>query len=107
MVLLSYLRSSLKGIKLACRKVKSAAAVLQPLYAIGTEPLSKKADFKGIWENSTHLKNAFMEAKKMLGEAVELSHPNANFPLSLFTDSSHHLIGGSLQMLAPDGFRVL
>ena len=69
--------------------------------------MSKKADFKGIWENSTHLKNALMEAKKMLEEAVELSHPNANFPLSLFTDSSHHLIGGSLQMLAPDGFRVL
>ena len=39
----------------------------------------------------------------MLGEAIELVHPHSNFPLALFTDASDHSIGGSLQMLAPDG----
>ena len=39
----------------------------------------------------------------MLGEAVELSHPNSNFPLALFTDASDHSVGGSLQMLTPEG----
>ena len=39
----------------------------------------------------------------MLGEAVELAHPNSNYPLALFSDASDHSIGGSLTMLAPDG----
>ena len=99
---INYFRTSLKGIKLPNGKVKSAAEVLQPLYAIGTDVIPKKK-FKEIWENSTNLQVAFREAKQMLGEAVELSHPNANFPLALFSDASDHSIGGSLQMLTPDG----
>ena len=44
----------------------------------------------------------------MLGEAIELAHPHSNFPLALFTDASDHSIGGSLQMLTPEGvFRPL
>ena len=63
---INYFRSSLQGIKLPNGKVRSAAAVLQPLYAIGTEVLPKKADFKAIWENSANLKRAFSEAKKKM-----------------------------------------
>ena len=100
---INYFRSSLKGIKLPNGKIKNAAAVLQPLYAIGTEPLPKKSDFKAIWESSKYLSTAFSEAKQMLEEAVELSHPNSNFPLALFTDASDHSLGGSLQMLTPEG----
>ena len=68
-------------------------AAIQPLYA-GTDNLPRKGDFKDIWNNSTHLQVAFEEAKQMLGEAVELSHPNSNFPLALFSDASDHSIGG-------------
>ena len=100
---INYFRPSLKGIKLSSGRVKSAAEVLQPLYAIGTEKMLKKKDFKTIWENSTNLQEAFREAKSMLEEAVELAHPNSNFPLALFTDASDHSIGGSLQMLTPEG----
>ena len=100
---INYFRTSLKGITLPSGRVKSAAAVLQPLYAIGTEPLPKGTDFKAIWDNSPVLSRAFAEAKQMLGEAVELAHPNANFPLALFTDASDHSVGGALTMLAPDG----
>ena len=39
----------------------------------------------------------------MLGEAVELTHPNHNYPLCLFTDASDDSIGKSLQMLSPAG----
>ena len=39
----------------------------------------------------------------MLSQAVELCHPNPNFPLALFTDASDHSVGGSLQMLDPQG----
>ena len=39
----------------------------------------------------------------MLGEAVENTHPNHNYPLCLFTDASDNSIGGSLQMLSPAG----
>ena len=100
---INYFRTSLRGIKLPNGRIKSAAAVLQPLYAIGTDQLPKNAKFKEIWENSANLQTAFAEAKRMLGEAVELVHPNSNFPLALFTDASDHSVGGSLQMLAPDG----
>ena len=105
---INYFRTSLKGITSAGGNVKSAAEVLQPLYAIGTDVLPKKADFKEIWANSPVLQQAFTEANQMLGEAVQLAHPNPNFPLALFTDASDHSVGGSLQMLHPDGsFRPL
>ena len=39
----------------------------------------------------------------MLGEAVELTHPNHSYPLCLFTDASDDSIGKSLQMLSPAG----
>ena len=99
---LNYFRSSLRGIK-RDGKIKSAAAVLQPLYAIGTDKLPSKAEFEQIWQRSPALKVAFEEAKEMLMNAVELHHPNTNYPLALFTDASDYSIGGSLQMLAPDG----
>merc|ERR1711923_662749 len=35
--------------------------------------------------------------------AVELHGPNTNYPLALFTDTSKDSVGGSLQMLDPDG----
>ena len=76
---------------------------MQPLYAIGTEKLPNKLKFKDVWENSPALKTAFAEAKQMLGEAVELSHPNPNYPLALFSDASDHSVGGALQMLTPEG----
>ena len=38
---INYFRTSLQGIKLPDGKIKSAAAVLQPLYAIGTESLPR------------------------------------------------------------------
>ena len=100
---LNYFRSSLKGIKRPDGSTKSAAAVLQPLYAIGTEKLPQKITFKDIWSKSPALEQAFREAKQMLEEAVELCHPNPNYPLALFTDASDHSIGGSLQMMTPDG----
>ena len=98
---LNYFRTSLRGVK-RNGKIKSAAEVLQPLYAIGTDKLQKK-DFKKIWENSPVLQQAFNEAKEMVMEAVELVHPHSNYPLALFTDASDHSVGGSLQMLGPDG----
>ena len=39
----------------------------------------------------------------MLTQAVELQHPNSSYPLALFTDASDFAVGGSLQMLTPDG----
>ena len=99
---LNYFRTSLKGIKTP-NGYKSAAAVLQPLYAVGTDKLPSKVKFKDIWENSGDLKKAFQEAKQMLMEAVELHHPHPDYPLALFTDASDFSLGGSLQMLAPDG----
>ena len=39
----------------------------------------------------------------MLINAVELNHPHPDYPLALFTDASDFSVGGSLQMLAPDG----
>ena len=99
---LNYFRTSLKGIQTS-NGFKSAAAVLQPLYAVGTEKMPTKTKFKDIWENSPALKLAFAEAKQMLVNAVELHHPHPECPLALFSDASNYSVGGSLQMLAPDG----
>ena len=49
------------------------------------------------------LKSALQEAKDMLMGAVQLHHPNPNYPLALFTDASDFAVGGSLEMLTPDG----
>ena len=54
-------------------------------------------------EKSVAPKEAFKEAKQMLCEAVELHHPHPDYPLALFTDASDFSVGGSLQMLDPDG----
>ena len=59
--------------------------------------------FKDVWESSPVAKKSFEDAKVMLMDAVELSHPNSNYPLALFTDASDHSVGGSLQMLTPEG----
>ena len=77
--------------------------MLQPLYAAGTDKLPAKTKFKDVWEAAPALKIAFKEAKQMLMEAVELHHPHPDYPLALFTDASDFSLGGSLQMLAPDG----
>ena len=100
---INYFRTSLKGITLPNGTVKSAAEVPQPLYAIGTDLLPKKSDFKDIWSKSSSLQQAFAEAKQMLGEAVQLAQPDPNCPLALFTDASDHSVGGSLQMLQEYG----
>ena len=99
---LNYFRTSLKGIKTQ-QGFKSAAAILQPLYAVATDKLPSKVKFKEIWAKSAHLQQAFTEAKQMLINAVELNHPHPDWPLALFTDASDFSVGGSLQMLAPDG----
>ena len=39
----------------------------------------------------------------MLSEAVEICHPAPTLPLALFTDASDYSVGGSLQMMGPDG----
>ena len=98
---LNYFRTSLRGIKTP-NGYKSAAAILQPLYAVATDKLPAK-QFGKIWAQSGHLKGAFEEAKQMLINAVELQHPHPEYPLALFTDASDFSVGGSLQMLAPDG----
>ena len=59
--------------------------------------------FQDIWNASPALKNAFLEAKTMLKEAVELCHPDPNLPLAIFSDASDHSVGGALQMMGPDG----
>ena len=100
---LNYFRTSLRGVKRPDGTCKSAAAVLQPLYAIGTEKLPKSIKFQEIWDKSPALQNAFLEAKTMLKDAVELCHPNPNYPLALFSDASDHSVGGALQMLTPEG----
>ena len=84
-------------------KWKSAAAVLQPLYQVGTDKIPSKVKFKDVWNNSKTLQIAFEEAKEMLAEATELVHLNPNYPLALFSDASDHSVGGSLQMISPDG----
>ena len=99
---LNYFRSSLKGLKEG-DKWRSAAEILQPLYAIGTEKLPPKLKFEEVWKDSPALQKAFQDAKRMLINATELVHPNPNYPLALFTDASDHSVGGALTMLAPDG----
>ena len=42
----------------------------------------------------------------MLVNAVELHHHNEDYPLALFSDASDHSVGGSLQMLTPQGHFV-
>ena len=100
---LNYFRTSLRGIKLPDGTYKSAAAVLQPLYSVGTEKLPSKTKFPDIWNGSPSLKIAFEEAKVMLMDAVELVHPNPTYPLALFSDASDFSVGGSLQQLTPQG----
>ena len=95
-------KTRLRGIKRE-GKWKSAAEVLQPLYQVGTDKFPKGIKFKEVWDNSVILKTAFEEAKEMLMEATELVHLNPNYPLVLFTDASDHSVGGSLQMVSPDG----
>ena len=99
---LNYFRTSLRGIKLPDGSLKSAAAVLQPLYAVATDKLPQKVKLPQVWKNSPALQKAFSEAKQMLSEAVTLHHPDPRLPLGLFTDASDHSVGGSLQMLTPD-----
>ena len=68
---LNYFRTSLKGIKRE-GKWKSAAAVLQPLYAVGTDKIPPKVKFQEVWQNSKILQTAFEEAKEMLVRGRQL-----------------------------------
>ena len=63
---LNYFRTSLRGVKREDGSYKSAAAVLQPLYSIGTDKIPTKTKFVDIWDKSKILKTAFAEAKEML-----------------------------------------
>ena len=93
---LNYFRTSLKGVKMPDGSFKSAAAVLQPLYSVGTDKMEKGTKFSEIWEGSPILKQAFEDSKRMLKNAVEICHPNPNFPLALFTDASDHSVAAGL-----------
>ena len=96
---LNYYRASLKGLTIE-GQYYNTAAILQPLYNAGTAKL-EKVSFADVWKNSPALQIAFNNAKKLLIDAVQLAHPNTNFPIAIFVDSSDHSIGGSLEMQDP------
>ena len=70
---------------------------------MATDKWPPKVKFSEVWASSPVLQQAFTEAKQMLEEAVELGHPDPNLPLALFSDASDLSVGGSLQMMQPDG----
>ena len=49
---LNYFRTSLNGVKRSDGTIKSAAAVLQPLYSVGTEKFPPRVKFQDIWSRS-------------------------------------------------------
>ena len=72
------------------RFVKNAAGVLQPL----TDALCGKPTAKLVW--SAACEEAFLAAKKMLAEAVELHHPVPGAPVALSVDASGSHVGAVL-----------
>ena len=84
----------------------NTAAILQPLYSVATAPL-EKVKFEKVWETSPALQTAFKYAKKLIIRAVELKHPNPNYPYAICVDASDHSVGGTLEMQEPTGQWVL
>ena len=97
----NYFRPSLKGLKVE-GQLKTTASILQPLYSAATAPL-EKVKFVDVWQNSPALPKAFQMAKKLLENAVQLNHPNPDYPLAICVDASQDAVGGSLEMQHPDG----
>ena len=60
-----------------------------------------------MWNKSPALQNAFQYAKSLLINAVELKHPNPNYPYAICVDASDHSVGGTLEMQEPSGKWVL
>ena len=98
---LNYFRASLSGFVKRGR-YHNAANLLQPLYSAATVPI-KAQKFEEIWQNSPILQEAFEDAKKLLIQAAELSHPDPTLPLALMCDASDHSIGSVLLQQSKSG----
>ena len=98
---MNYFRSSLSGF-VKKGKYHNAANLLQPLYSAATVPIPP-GKFEQVWSNSTILQESFADAKKLLSQAAELTHPDPALPLALMTDASHHSIGAVLLQRAKNG----
>ena len=98
---LNYFRSSLSGFKKQ-GVYHNAANLLQPLYSAATVPIPA-GKFEEVWNNSVILQDAFKDAKKLLAQAAELTHPDPNLPLALMTDASQHSIGAVLLQRSHNG----
>ena len=92
---LNYFRNCLSGL-VKNGVYHNAANLLQPLYTAGTVKIQSKDKFSQIWDHSPVLQEAFQDAKKLLKNAAELSHPDPKLPLALWTDASQHSIGAVL-----------
>ena len=99
---LNYFRNCLSGLTKE-GVYNNAANLLQPLYSAATVPIPSKDKFAQIWQNSPVLQEAFSDAKKLLKNAAELSHPDPKLPLALWTDASQHSIGAVLMQQNPNG----
>ena len=91
---LNYFRSSLGGLKLN-GVYHNTANILQPLYSVATTAIPG-GKFQEIWNHNKILQESFDNAKKLLVQVVELSHPDPNLPLALMTDASQHSVGAVL-----------
>ena len=98
---LNYFRASLSGF-VKNGKYQNAANLLQPLYSAATVPI-KAQKFEEIWNNSPILQEAFTDAKELLIQAAELSHPDPTLPLALMCDASDHSIGSVLMQQSRNG----
>ena len=83
---------------------KSAAAVLQPLYAAATMKSTKK--FTDIWKEED-LDRHFKAAKQLLVNATELAHPDPRAKVVLTTDASLEAMGGVLEQHRDGKFEPL
>ena len=99
---LGYFRTSLKGIKRG-GEYRNPAEILQVLFGLATTKLPTKTKLDKYWEQNPRIEQAFQDAKSMLINAVQLTHPDPNAKLILCTDASDFAIGGSLEQLGPDG----
>ena len=85
-------------------KEKERIKIKEDLDRIRNERLKlavEKVKFEDMWKNSPALAIAFKRAKQLLINAVELAHPNPNWPLAICVDSSDYAIGASLEMQNP------